>query len=194
MSVYYIIEMTNECNHPNDKIVLTQEGEYVCSACGIVLTLDQASERRVYIQPEAIGYIDPHGKTNPWLLGLGSVISSGYIAKIAKKRNVTNDHDSKFANIIIELELERYGQELMDAYRAYVKSKRDYAIASYLAIMRVVYRYGLDLDSNNIRDVVNMYYGTRIRLIPSVLVPKISRVARRYGARRAYQVLLSDVV
>jgi len=185
---YYIIEMTNECNHPNDKIVLTQEGEYVCSACGTVLTLDQASERRVYIQPEAIGYIDPHGKTNPWLLGLGSVIPKSYLTKLTKKHKLDSEDDSNFANVIAELALERYGQELMDSFHTYIKSKKDYPVAAYLAVMKVNNEYNLDLDSRDVKEAVNKHFKCSLSFIPSVTVQKMCRVARRFGARLAYQL------
>ena len=182
--------LTAECPHPPNKVVLTPEGEYVCNACGVVLTLDQAAERGRYIQPEVKGYIDPRGKTNPWLHGLGSVIpSKSYYARLAMRHDAYGDHDSKFANILVNLELERFGQELMDAFHAYSKSKGDYPTSAYLAIMNVaVVKYGLRLDSITVIDAVNRHFKCKIRPIPTAVVQEVARTAKRLGARRAYRV------
>ena len=188
---YYIIEMTNECNHPNDKIVLTQEGEYVCSACGTVLTLDQASERRVYANREVVGYLDPHGKTNPWLLGLGSVIPKSYLTKLTKRHKLDSEDDSNFANVIAELALERYGQELMDSFHMYSKDRSDYTIAAYIAVMNIAEKYELHLDAKKVMEAVNKHFGCSIKYIPPIAITMIARTARRLGARRAYRVVRS---
>jgi len=181
---------TTECNHPPTKVVLTPEGEYVCNVCGVVLTLDQAAERGRYLQSEVKGYIDPRGKTNPWLHGLGSVIpSKSYYARLAMRHDAYGDHDSKFANILVNLELERFGQELMDAFHAYSKSKGDYPTSAYLAIMNVaVVKYGLRLDSITVIDAVNRHFKCKIRPIPTAVVQEVARTAKRLGARRAYRV------
>jgi hypothetical protein len=180
---------TAECNHPPTKVILTPEGEYVCNACGVVLTLDQAAERGRYIQPEAKGYIDPRGKTNPWLHGLGSVIPKSYYAKVAIRHDAYGDHDSKFANVLVDLELERFGQELMDAFHAYSKSKGDYPTSAYLAIMNVaVVKYGLRLDSITVINAVNRHFKCKIRPVPTAVVQEVARTAKRLGARRACKV------
>jgi len=179
---------TQICNHPANKVVLTPEGEYICTVCGIVLTLDEAAERNVYVRPEAVGYIDPKGKTNSWLLGLGSVIPNSYLAKVAKRRKLSSEDDSNFANLISFLNLERYGQELMDSFYTYIKSKKDYPVAAYLAVMKVNNEYNLDLDSRDVKEAVNKHFKCSLSFIPSVTVQKMCRVARRFGARLAYQL------
>ena len=182
---------TQSCNHPSNKIVLTPEGEYVCSICGVVLTLDEAVERRVYTSGEAVGYLDPHGKTNPWLLGLGSVIPNSYLAKVAKRRKLGSEDDSNFANIVAELVLERYGQELMDTFHTYTKDRSDYAIAAYIAVMNIAEKYELHLDAKKVMEVVNRHFECSIKYIPPIAVSMIARTARRLGARRAYRVVRS---
>jgi len=182
------------CNHPSDKVVLTQEGEYVCSACGAVLTLDEASERGVYARPEAVGYIDPHGKTNPWLLGLGSVIPNSYFAKVAKRRKVNNEYDSVFANIIVYLELERYGQELMDSYHAYNKSNSDCSIATYLAIKRVDKKYRLNLEMDKVKEIIERTYNNKVQFVSDILLDNYCRLAKRIGAKRARKLLKKVII
>ena len=186
--------LTNECQHPSNRIILTQEGEYVCGICGVVLTLDQAAERRVYANREVVGYLDPHGKTNPWLLGLGSVISSGYLCKVAKRRKVNNEYDSIFANIIVYLELERYGQELMDSYHAYSKSNSDYSIATYLAIKRVDKKHGLNLEMTKVKEIIERTYNSKVQFVSDILLDNYCRLAKRIGAKRARKLLKKVII
>ena len=195
-SDYYYIEMTSECIHPSNKIVLTPEGEYVCTVCAAVLTPDEAAERDAYVGQEAVGYIDPKGKTNSWLLGLGSQFDTRSkegrrLADIARKYNVYGEHDSNFANLISFLNLERYGQRLMDSFHTYAKSKKDYPVAAYLAVMKVNNEYNLDLDSRDVKEAVNKHFKCSLSFIPSVTVQKMCRVAKRFGARLSYQLLLN---
>ena len=179
---------TQSCNHPSNKIVLTPEGEYICSTCGVVLNPDEASERRVYVNREVVGYLDPHGKTNPWLLGLGSVIPKSYLTKLTKKHKLDSEDDSNFANVIAELALERYGQELMDSFHMYSKDKEDYAISAYLAIMHVATEYELQIDPKEVIDTVGKYFKRKIRPIPTMVVQEVTKTAKRLGAKRAYKV------
>jgi hypothetical protein len=181
---------TTECNHPPSKVILTPEGEYVCNVCGVVLTLDQAAERGRYLQPEAKGLIDPKGKTNPWLHGLGSVIpSKSYYARLAIRHDAYCDHDSKFANIIVDLELERFGQELMDAFHAYSKSKGDYPTSAYLAIKRVCKKYGLSLSDDKVKEVIERTFNAKIKTIPTEMLSYTNKLAKHFGSKSAVNVL-----
>jgi hypothetical protein len=181
---------TTECNHPPSKVILTPEGEYVCNACGVVLTLDQAAERGRYLQPEVKGYIDPRGKTNPWLHGLGSVIpSKSYYARLAIRHDAYGDHDSKFANVIVDLELERFGQELMDAFHAYSKSKGDHATSAYLSIKRVCKKYGLSLSDDKIKEVIERTFNAKIKTIPTEMLSYTNKLAKHFGSKSAVNVL-----
>jgi hypothetical protein len=181
---------TAECNHPPTKVILTPEGEYVCNACGTVLTLDQAAERGRYLQPEVKGYIDPRGKTNPWLHGLGSVIpSKSYYARLAIRHDAYGDHDSKFANVLVDLELERFGQELMDAFHAYSKSKGDYPTSAYLSIKRVQKKYGLSLDDSKVKEVIERNFNAKIKTIPTEMLSYTNKLAKHFGSKSAVNVL-----
>ncbi len=181
---------TTECNHPSDKIVLTPEGEYVCNACGTVLSREEAYERNRYLQQETVGVIDPKGKTNPWLLGLGSVIpSKSYYARLAIRHDAYGDHDSKFANVITNLELERFGQELMDAFHAYSKCKGDHATSAYLSIKRVQNKYGLSLDDSKVKEVIERTFNTKIKTIPTEMLSYTNKLAKHFGSKSAVNVL-----
>jgi len=180
---------TAECPHPPNKVVLTPEGEYVCNACGVVLTLDQAAERGRYIQPEVKGYIDPRGKTNPWLHGLGSVIPKSYYARLAIKHDAYGDHDSKFANVLVDLELERFGQELMDAFHAYSKSKGDHATSAYLSIKRVCKKYGLSLSDDKVKEVIERTFNAKVQYVSDVLLNNYCKVAKHLGSKQGSRLL-----
>ena len=182
--------LTAECPHPPNKVVLTPEGEYVCNACGVVLTLDQAAERGRYIQPEVKGYIDPRGKTNPWLHGLGSVIpSKSYYARLAIKHDAYGDHDSKFANVLVDLELERFGQELMDAFHAYSKCKGDHPTSAYLSIKRIQNKYGLSLDDSKVKEVIERTFNAKIKTIPTEMLSYTNKLAKHFGSKSAVNIL-----
>jgi len=181
--------LTAECPHPPNKVVLTPEGEYVCNACGVVLTLDQAAERGRYIQPEVKGYIDPRGKTNPWLHGLGSVIPKSYYARLAIKHDAYGDHDSKFANVLVDLELERFGQELMDAFHAYSKSKGDHATSAYLSIKRVCKKYGLSLSDDKVKEVIERTFNAKVQYVSDVLLNNYCKVAKHLGSKQGSRLL-----
>jgi hypothetical protein len=180
---------TTECNHPPSKVILTPEGEYVCNACGTVLTLDQAAERGRYLQPEAKGYIDPRGKTNPWLHGLGSVIPKSYYTKLAIRHDAYGDHDSKFANVLVDLELERFGQELMDAFHTYSKSKGDYPTSAYLAIKRVCKKYGLSLSDDKVKEVIERTFNAKVQYVSNVLLNNYCKVAKHLGSKQSSRLL-----
>jgi len=180
---------TAECPHPPNKVVLTPEGEYVCNACGVVLTLDQAAERGRYLQPEAKGYIDPKGKTNPWLHGLGSVIPKSYYARLAIKHDAYGDHDSKFANVLVDLELERFGQELMDAFHAYSKCKGDHPTSAYLSIKRVQNKYGLSLDDSKVKEVIERTFNAKVQYVSDVLLNNYCKVAKHLGSKQGSRLL-----
>lgn len=179
---------TTECNHPSSKVILTPEGEYVCNACGVILTLDQAAERGRYIQPEA-KLIDPRGKTNPWLLGLGSVIPSSSYARLARFRDVSNDYDSKFANVLVDLELERFGQELMDAFHSYSKRKGDHPTSAYLAIKRVQKKYGLSLSDDKVKEVIERTFNAKVQYVSDVLLNNYCKVAKHLGSKQSSRLL-----
>jgi len=180
---------TAECPHPPNKVVLTPEGEYVCNACGTVLTLDQAAERGRYLQPEAKGLIDPRGKTNPWLHGLGSVIPKSYYARLAIKHDAYGDHDSKFANVLVYLELERFGQELMDAFHTYSKSKGDHATSAYLSIKRVCKKYGLSLSDDEVKEVIERTFNAKVQYVSDVLLNNYCKVAKHLGSKQGSRLL-----
>jgi len=180
---------TAECNHPPSKVILTPEGEYVCNACGTVLTREEAYERNRYSQQDAVGYIDPKGKTNPWLLGLGSVIPSRSYAKVARSRDASNDHDSKFANVITDLELERFGQELMDAFHSYSKCKGDHATSAYLSIKRVQQKYDLSLQDDKVKEVIERYFNSKVQYVSEVLLANYCKVAKHLGSKQASRLL-----
>jgi len=180
---------TAECPHQPNKVVLTPEGEYVCNACGVVLTLDQAAERGRYLQPEAKGLIDPRGKTNPWLHGLGSVIPKSYYARLAIRHDAYGDHDSKFANVLVDLELERFGQELMDAFHAYSKSKGDYPTSAYLAIKRVCKKYGLSLSDDKVKEVIERTFNAKVQYVSNVLLNNYCKVAKHLGSKQGSRLL-----
>jgi hypothetical protein len=180
---------TTECNHPPSKVILTPEGEYVCNACGVILTPDQAAERGRYLQSEVKGYIDPRGKTNPWLHGLGSVIPKSYYAKVAIRRDAYGDHDSKFANVIVDLELERFGQELMDAFHAYSKSKGDYPTSVYLSIKRVCKKYGLSLSDDKVKEVIERTFNAKVQYVSEVLLNNYCKVAKHLGSKQSSRLL-----
>ena len=180
---------TAECNHPPSKVILTLEGEYVCNICGTVLTLDQAAERGRYLQPETKGLIDPRGKTNPWLHGLGSVIPKSYYAKVAVRHNADGDHDSKFANVLVDLELERFGQELMDAFHAYSKSKGDYPTSAYLSIKRVCKKYGLSLSDDEVKEVIERTFNAKVQYVSDVLLNNYCKVAKHLGSKQGSRLL-----
>jgi len=180
---------TAECPHQPNKVVLTPEGEYVCNACGVVLTLDQAAERGRYLQPEAKGLIDPRGKTNPWLHGLGSVIPKSYYARLAIRHDAYGDHDSKFANVLVFLELERFGQELMDAFHAYSKCKGDYPTSAYLSIKRVCKKYGLSLDDSKVKEVIERTFNAKVQYVSNVLLNNYCKVAKHLGSKQSSRLL-----
>jgi len=180
---------TAECPHQPNKVVLTPEGEYVCNACGVVLTLDQAAERGRYLQPEAKGLIDPRGKTNPWLHGLGSVIPKSYYARLAIRHDAYGDHDSKFANVLVFLELERFGQELMDAFHAYSKCKGDYPTSAYLSIKRVCKKYGLSLDDSKVKEVIERTFNAKVQYVSNVLLNNYCKVAKHLGSKQGSRLL-----
>ncbi len=180
---------TTECNHPPSKVVLTPEGEYVCNACGTVLSREEAYERNRYLQQETVGVIDPKGKTNPWLLGLGSVIPSGSYAKVAIRHDAYGDHDSKFANILVDLELERFGQELMDAFHAYSKCKGDYPTSAYLSIKRVCKKYGLSLDDSKVKEVIERTFNAKVQYVSNVLLNNYCKVAKHLGSKQGSRLL-----
>jgi hypothetical protein len=180
---------TTECSHPPSKVILTPEGEYVCNVCGTVLTLDQAVERGRYLQPEVKGYIDPRGKTNPWLHGLGSVIPKSYYARLAIRHDAYSNHDSKFANAIIDLELERFGQELMDTFHAYSKCKGDHATSAYLAIKRVCKKYGLSLSDDKVKEVIERNFNAKVQYVSEVLLNNYCKVAKHLGSKQSSRLL-----
>jgi hypothetical protein len=178
------------CNHPSNRVVLTPEGEYVCNACGVILTPDQAAERGRYLQPEVKGYIDPRGKTNPWLHGLGSVIpSKSYYARLAMRHDAYGDHDSKFANVLVDLELERFGQELMDAFHSYSKCKGDHATSAYLSIKRVQQKYDLSLQDDKVKEVIERYFNSKVQYVSEVLLANYCKVAKHLGSKQASRLL-----
>jgi hypothetical protein len=177
------------CNHPPNKVVLSPEGEYVCNACGAVLTRDQAYERNRYAREEAVGVIDPKGKTNPWLLGLGSVIPNSSYARLAKSRDANGDHDSKFANVLVDLELERFGQELMDAFHAYSKFKGDHATSAYLSIKRVQQKYSLPLSDDKVKEVIERTFNAKIKVVPTEMLSYTNKLAKHFGAKSAVNIL-----
>jgi hypothetical protein len=179
------------CNHPPNKVVLTPEGEYICTVptCGAVLTRDQAYERNRYLQQEAVGVIDPKGKTNPWLLGLGSVIPSSSYARLARSRDASNDHDSKFANVLVDLELERFGQELMDAFHVYSKCKGDNATSAYLSIKRVQHKYSLPLSDDKVKEVIERTFNAKIKTIPTEMLSYTNKLAKHFGSKSAVNIL-----
>jgi hypothetical protein len=178
-----------QCNHPSNKVVLTPEGEYVCNACGAVLTRDQAYERNRYAREEAVGVIDPKGKTNPWLLGLGSVIPNSSYARLARSRDANGDHDSKFANVLVDLELERFGQELMDAFHAYSKCKGDHATSAYLSIKRVQQKYSLPLSDYKVKEVIERTFNAKIKVVPTEMLSYTNKLAKHFGAKSAVNIL-----
>jgi len=198
-SVYYIL-MTNispntntqSCNHPSNKIVLTPEGEYVCSICGVVLTLDEAVERRVYASREAVGYIDPHGKTNPWLLGLGSVIpkrgEGKRLAEIAESKHVNGEEYSRLANVIESLRLYMYGQQIVYSFSSYNKSEKDHLTSAYIAVKKVVLENNLPITDKRIREVIKTHFGSNVRFIPNNAIKYVSNLAKLYGAKTASRV------
>jgi hypothetical protein len=180
---------TTECSHPPSKVILTPEGEYVCNVCGTVLTLDQAAERGRYLQSEVKGYIDPRGKTNPWLHGLGSVIPKSYYAKVAIRHDAYGDHDSKFANVLVDLELERFGQELMDAFHAYSKCKGDYPTSAYLSIKRVCKKYGLSLSDDKVKEVIERTFNAKVQYVSNILLNNYCKVAKHLGSKQSSKLL-----
>lgn len=179
------------CNHPANKIILTPEGEHVCSSCGAVLTLDQASERKVYVQPEVQGIIDPKGKTNPWLLGLGSVIpkkgKGKRLAEIAESKHV-NGEDSRLANIIETLRLYTYGQQIIYNFNSYNKSEKDFLTSAYIAVKKVVLENNLPITDKRIREVIKTHFGSNVRFIPNSAIKYVSNLAKLYGAKTASRV------
>jgi hypothetical protein len=204
---YYYILMTNpspntntnsnttttECNHPPSKVILTPEGEYVCNACGVVLTLDQAAERGRYLQSEVKGYIDPRGKTKAWLLTLGSTIPTyskegKRLTEISEEYVDGKDH-SKLANVIADLGLEGYGTEVIQhivyAFNSYCKTRRDSAISTYIAVKLAVIDNNLPITDARIREVIKRYFNVSVQFIPSYSIQHVASLARLYGARKA---------
>jgi hypothetical protein len=187
---------TTECNHPPSKVILTPEGEYVCNACGTVLTLDQAAERGRYIQPEAKGLIDPRGKTKAWLLTLGSTIPTynkegKRLTEISEEHVDGKDH-SKLANVIADLGLESYGTEVIQhivyAFNSYCKTRKDSAISAYIAVKLAVIDNNLPITDARIREVIKRYFNVSVQFIPSYSIQHVASLARLYGARKAYRM------
>jgi hypothetical protein len=184
---------TTECNHPPSKVILTPEGEYVCNACGVVLTLDQAAERGRYLQPEVKGYIDPRGKTKAWLLTLGSTIPTyskegKRLTEISEEHVDGKDH-SKLANVIADLGLEGYGTEVIQhivyAFNSYCKTRKDSAISAYIAVKLAVIDNNLPVTDARIREVIKRYFNVSVQFIPSYSIQHVANLARLYGARKA---------
>jgi hypothetical protein len=179
------------CNHPADRVILTPEGEYICTVptCGAVLSREEAYERNRYAREEAVGVIDARGKTNPWLLGLGSVIPSSSYAKVARSRDANGDHDSKFANVITDLGLERFGQELMDSFHSYSKCKGDHTTSAYLSIKRVQQKYGLFLDDSKVKEVIERTFNAKVQYVSNVLLNNYCKVAKHLGSKQSSKLL-----
>jgi hypothetical protein len=184
---------TTECNHPPSKVILTTESEYVCNACGVVLTPDQATERGRYLQPEAKGLIDPRGKTKAWLLTLGSTIPTyskegKRLTEISEEHVDGKDH-SKLANVIADLGLEGYGTEVIQhivyAFNSYCKTRKDSAISAYIAVKLAVIENNLPIADTKIREVIKRYFNSNVQPIPNHSLQHVASLARLYGARKA---------
>jgi hypothetical protein len=178
----------DSCKHN----IINYEQEYLCNKCGRVFNIDEAIELDAYNDTKCA--IDIKGKTNPWLLGLGSRIDNRSkegrrLVKIARYNNIYDQEYSLLANIIIYLRLENYAQEIFNRFKVYSKSKKDHAIASYLAVLTLIDAYNLKISESNVREAVKMYFKHDIRYIPDDSMNFLSKIAKDFGAKSSVRLL-----
>lgn len=169
-----------ECKH---KPITADNGEIVCCLCGIVFGQDY-----YYNDEDNNVFYDKHGRTNPWLLGLGSVIPKSWYAEIAKTQKVDGQEYSRLANLAEYLNLHLYMKDLEYRFKRYYRNKNDEVLAAEIALLVLIKDYDITIDKERIEDAINTIYHDEINKLPNDLT-LIANLATVYGASLSYSMM-----